>query len=49
MALVDDYMTVGRHDVVDGAIVREALDHGHVEAPAGRPLPAADLPDRLRG
>src|SRR5439155_1162167 len=49
MALVDDHVTVGCDDVVDGPIAHEALEHGHVEAAGGRPLPAADLPDPLRG
>ncbi len=49
MTLVDDHVTVGRDDVVDGPIAHEALEHGHIEATAGRPLSAPDLPDCLRG
>src|SRR5437867_9943790 len=48
MALVDDHVTVGCDGVVDGPIAHEALEHGHVEAAGGRPLPPADLSDRLR-
>jgi hypothetical protein len=48
VAFVDDHVTVGRDDVVDGPIAHEALEHGHVEASGGRPLPATDLPNRLR-
>ena len=39
MALVDDHVTVGRDDVVDGPIAHETLEHGHIQHTA-RLLPA---------
>ena len=47
VALVDDDLAIAGHEVVDGFLAHEALDHRDVDSAGGLPLSGADLPDLL--
>lgn len=47
VALVNDHVAVGRHEVIDAARADETLDHRYVDPSRGRVLSSADLADVL--
>jgi hypothetical protein len=48
VAFVDDDLPVTAYDVIDGVLVHETLDHGHVQGAVWLPPPASNLSDRRR-
>ena len=47
VTLIDNYVAVGRHQIVDAVQPDETLDHRHVQAAVGGVLPGANLADGL--
>jgi hypothetical protein len=47
VALVDDDLPIARHEISNGLLAHEALDHGDVDPTGGVALSTTDLPDRL--
>ena len=47
VALIDDHVAIGRHDVVHHVLADEALDHGNIQPPVRFPLAGTDLADLL--